>query len=86
MAGVILDQASSVCAVLEASPTVRTLEMKLRYMKGVPLPSVVLCRAAVTRKEGRKLWVRGIVEDGSSIVYCEAETLFLEVKQEKPNL
>ena len=79
----IMDQASSICAVMTAGPTAVTAEMTLRYRKSVPLPSVVLCRTVVIRREGRKLWTRGTIEDGAGMVYCDAESTFFMKKSEK---
>ena len=83
MFGLIMDQASSICAVLTAGPTAMTTEMTVQYKKSVPLPSVVLCRTVATKREGRKLWIRGTIEDGAGTVYCKADLLFLTKMQEK---
>ena len=83
MFGFIVDQATSICAILTAGPTAATTEITLRYKRSVPLPSVILCRSVATKRDGRKLWVRGTIEDETETVYCEADVLFLSGKQEK---
>ena len=83
MFGFILDQATSISAITTAGPTATTAEMTLHYKKRLPLPSVVLCRSVVTKREGRKLWVRGIIEDGSGAVFCEAASIFVLRNEEK---
>ena len=83
MFGVIMDQAASICAITIAGPSAVTAEMVLRYKRSVPLPGVVLCRTVATKRDGRKLWVQGIIEDGVGTVFCEADALFLTKKLEK---
>ena len=83
MFGVIMDQACSICAINTAGPTAVTAEMTLRYRRSVPLPGVVLCRTVVTKTEGRKLCIRGTIEDGAGLVCCEADSLFVLGRQEK---
>ena len=83
MFGVIFDQASSMCAIHTAGPTAVTAGMNIQYFERVNLPSVVLCRTVAIRKEGRKLWTRGTIEDGTGTVYSKADTLHLLEKQGK---
>ena len=61
MFGVLMDQIGAICA----GPTMVTAEMTLRYKKSVPLPSVVLCRSVIIKREGRKLWTQGRMENGT---------------------
>ncbi|KAK0510696.1 hypothetical protein JMJ35_007128 [Cladonia borealis] len=83
MLGIIIDQATSMCAIGAAGPTAATAEMTLRYKKRSPLPSMVLCRSVVTKWEGRKLWLRGTIEDGAGTVFCEADSVFVTRNEEK---
>ena len=83
MFGFILDQATGMCAMFTAGATVTTAEMTLQYKKKLPLPSVVLCRSVVTKREGRKFWVRGTVEDGAGTVFCEGASIFVTRNKEK---
>lgn len=64
MFGFIMDQVTGMCAMFMGGPTVATKEMRLRYRKMLPLPRVVLCRSVVTKREGRRIWLRGGIEDG----------------------
>ena len=41
-----------------------TATMTTKYLKPVKLPSIVVVRARVVKKDGRKIWVRGAIEDG----------------------
>ena len=83
MFGFILDQAMGMCAMFTAGSPVTTAEMTLHYKKRLPLPSVVLCRNVVTKREGRKLWVRGTIEDGAGTVFCVATSVFVMRNKEK---
>ena len=83
MLGAIIDQATSMCASYIVGSIAVTAELSIRYKKSVPLPSIVLCRAKATKREGRKLWIQCTVEDGGGIVFGEADGLFLIAKGEK---
>lgn len=83
MFGFILDQATGMCAMFTADSAVTTAEMTLHYKQRLPLPSVVLCRSVVTKREGRKFWVRGTIEDGAGAVFCEAASIFVIRNKEK---
>ena len=83
MFGVIMDQVTSMCAILTAGSKATTAEMTLHYKKRLPLPSVVLSRSVVTKWEGRKLWLRGTIEDGAGTVFCGADSVFVTRNKEK---
>jgi len=57
-----------------------TAFLNVEFKKPVPTPGIVLCRAWVTRAEGRKIWARGTIEDGRGNVYATSESLFVETK------
>ena len=77
MMGAVMDQVTSMCAVFTAGPKVVTADLNLTYKKSVSLPSVVLCSAKATRREGRKLWVQGTIEDGTGTIFCQADAVFV---------
>ena len=77
MSGVLLDQSNVMCANSVSPPPNVTAQLDLRYKKSVPVPGVVLCRSVVVRREGKKMWVRGTIEDGEAGVYCESESLII---------
>jgi len=74
--GAIIHQAASICTFKHFSPAVRTIQMTVRCHKSVPLPSVVLCRSVAIKWEGKQLWVRVTMEDGTRNVFCEGDVLF----------
>ncbi|CZR68372.1 uncharacterized protein PAC_18271 [Phialocephala subalpina] len=63
-----------------------TAYLKVDYRAPVRTPGVVLCRAWVEKKEGKKIWTRGTVEvdegDGGKLkVAAEGEALFIIVEE-----
>lgn len=44
------------------------------------------CRSWLEKKEGRKMWGRGTVEDGNGGILAVGEALFLIVAKEKVGL
>lgn len=83
MSSALMDQSASTCAVSTAGPAVVTAQMTLSYKNSVPVPSVVLCRSVLSKREGRRLYIQGRIEDGMGKVYCEAENIFVVVKKEE---
>lgn len=64
----------------EADKAGFTVFLNVKFKKPVPAPGTVVCRAWLERRTGgRKLWVRGVIEDVKGTVLAEAESLFLEV-------
>jgi acyl-coenzyme A thioesterase PaaI-like protein len=84
--GVILDEVLGNAAECERPRDKATMTafLKVDYKKPVRTPGKILCRGNVEKKEGRKMWVRGVIEDGQGTVYAIAEGLFLVVEQVKP--
>jgi acyl-coenzyme A thioesterase PaaI-like protein len=62
-----------------------TAYLKVDYRKPVRTPGVVLARAWLEKKEGRKMWGRGTVEDGEGNVLADGEALFIIVASLRPN-
>lgn len=56
-----------------------TASLKIDFRRPVRTPGVLLCRSWLERREGRKLWVKGRVEDGQGGLYAEGESLWVEV-------
>lgn len=66
--GILCLLVDNLCAIL-ASMVVQgraavTTELKTTFKKRMRTPDLALCRAQITRRAGRKLWIRGTVEDG----------------------
>lgn len=58
-----------------------TAYLNVSYRSPVFVPSVVIATARVDRKEGRKIWVQGQIEDLNGNICTTAEVLFL-IKRE----
>lgn len=58
-----------------------TAYLNTSYRKPVPTPGTLLCTAKVERQEGRKLYVRGTIEDGAGTVYTVGEAMFIKMVQ-----
>jgi thioesterase superfamily protein 4 len=63
--------------------TTMTAYLKIDYKKPMTTPNVVLCRAWLEKKEGKKLFVRGLIEDGQGNVLSISEAMFIIVERAK---
>lgn len=54
-----------------------TAELVVKYKRPVGTPCVVLCRAWIERVEGRRVRLKGCVEDGRGVVFAEGEGKFV---------
>lgn len=61
--------------------TTMTAYLNTQYKRPIWTPGIVLCRAWIDRKEGRKLFGRGTIEDGEGNVMATGEALFLVVER-----
>lgn len=80
----ILDETMGMVVGLHSSPGMSgyTAFINVRFKKPVPTPGVVLCRTWLeSRSSGRKLWLRGTVEDGEGGLLAEADSLWIEVER-----
>jgi thioesterase superfamily protein 4 len=59
---------------------VMTAYLNVQYKTPVRTPAVILCRSWVERKEGRKLFGRGSIEDREGTVMATGEALFINVE------
>jgi len=57
-----------------------TARLNITYRRPVPTPGLVLSRARLVKREKRKMWVEGEVEDGEGGIFASAEALFVELK------
>lgn len=64
-----------------ADKTTMTAYLKVDYKKPMKTPAVILCRAWVESKDGKKLMVRGVLEDGDGNVLSTSEGLFIIVER-----
>ena len=57
--------------------TTMTAYLRVDYKKPLRTPGILLCRAWGEKKEGKKLFVRGTMEDGEGNVFSTSEGLFI---------
>lgn len=57
-----------------------TANLNVDYLKPLITPAWVLVRAHVDSHEGRKVVIRGSVENGEGVVYAKAVSLFIKPK------
>ncbi|OAA47970.1 NACHT and WD40 domain protein [Cordyceps fumosorosea ARSEF 2679] len=82
----ILDAATGSVAELFSTEgdSAFTLELTVRYRRPLATPGVYVCRSWVRRRtEGRKAWLRAVVEDGNGTVYAEGDAFWLDVPRSK---
>lgn len=58
-----------------------TAYLNVSYKRPIPTPAVVLLRGWVEKREGRKIWGKGTVEDEQGNVLSSGDALFVEVSQ-----
>lgn len=57
-----------------------TAYLKVDYRSPVKTPGVLLARAWLEKREGRKIWGRGVIENEEGNVLADGEALFLVVE------
>jgi thioesterase superfamily protein 4 len=62
--------------------TSMTAYLNIKYLAPVKTPGIVLGRAKVTKSEGRKIYVRGAIEDENRRELAVAECLFIKAKSD----
>lgn len=61
-----------------------TAYLKVDYKKPIPTPCYLLSRVVLeARSTGRKLWLKGTLEDGNGTVFVTAESLVIEIDKSK---
>ena len=58
-----------------------TAELTVKYEKPMPIPGVVLCRSWIEKTEGRKVWLKGVLEDGKGLVFATSRSLFIRFRE-----
>jgi acyl-coenzyme A thioesterase PaaI-like protein len=51
------------------------------YRRPIFTPAVVVCRGRVFKREGRKIYVKGIFEDKDGKVYAEANGMWIMMEK-----
>ncbi|KAH8662865.1 HotDog domain-containing protein [Tricladium varicosporioides] len=83
---VLLDETCGNAAEFErpSDKSSMTAYLNVNYKKPVHTPGTILSRAVVERKEGKKLFVKGYIEDGNGTVLATADSLFILTDPVRP--
>ena len=82
---VVLDQISgSVSHYSDPGPEPpATATLTIDYKAPVSTPCVIFVRGWIISIEGRKVWVRAVIENGEGLVLCASKALFVFPKPQK---
>ncbi|KFZ17187.1 hypothetical protein V502_04694 [Pseudogymnoascus sp. VKM F-4520 (FW-2644)] len=58
-----------------------TAELTVKYLKPVETPRNVRVKVWISRREGRKFWMQGTIEDKSSTVLARGEAIFVRTRR-----
>eukprot|EP00026_Physarum_polycephalum_P018975 Phypoly_transcript_20785.p1 GENE.Phypoly_transcript_20785~~Phypoly_transcript_20785.p1 ORF type:complete len:181 (+),score=23.42 Phypoly_transcript_20785:64-606(+) len=76
----ILDEVSGVMNLQLDGKPFFTVYLNVTFKSPTPAPGIWLCRAWITKQEGRKRFTYASLEDGRGKVYATSEALFLVLK------
>ncbi|KAI1334845.1 HotDog domain-containing protein [Xylariaceae sp. FL0016] len=79
--GVLLDEVMGTAANTQSANGAYTVSFTTTYRRAVKLPQIVLVRGRVVRKEGRKIWMRGTIEDKDGNIMAEGQGMWLAMAQ-----
>ncbi|KAL2200548.1 HotDog domain-containing protein [Corynascus similis CBS 632.67] len=74
---VVLDEAMAAAADNQTS-AVFTASMSISFLKPVRIPGPVIVRSRIVKKQGRRIYVKGAVEDGEGNLMAESEAVLVE--------
>lgn len=78
---VIMDEVMGTAANFQSANGAYTVRFTTNYKRPIKTPQVLLSRGRVIKKEGRKLHVRGSIEDKDGNLMAEAEGLWICMPQ-----
>ncbi|KAI5868507.1 HotDog domain-containing protein [Durotheca rogersii] len=82
LCGVLMDEVMGTAANFQAENGAYTLSFTTRFRRAVATPQVVLARGRVVRRDRRKIWVRGTLEDKDGRILAEGEGLWLSMDRD----
>ncbi|KAI8629528.1 HotDog domain-containing protein [Xylariaceae sp. FL1651] len=77
----LMDEVMGTAANFQAPHGAYTVTFTTDYRRAVQLPQVVLIRGRVTKKEGRKIYTRGTIEDKDGNIMCEGHGIWLAMSK-----
>ncbi|KAI4870055.1 Thioesterase/thiol ester dehydrase-isomerase [Hypoxylon rubiginosum] len=79
--GVLMDEVMGTAANFQSEHGAYTVSFTTRFRRAVSPPEIVLIRGRVVRKEGRKLHLRGTIEDKDGNIMAEGEGLWIAMSK-----
>lgn len=76
MAAGLLDASLGMTAI-EAHAATTTVKLEIEYIKPIRTPCVILLRSKVTKIEGSRCWVEGVIENGEGLVLSKGKGLMV---------
>lgn len=76
---VLMDEVMGTAANFQAQHGAFTIQFTTRYLKAIKTPQVVLVRGRVVKKEGRKIFVKGTIEDKDGNLLAEGDGIWLQM-------
>lgn len=61
----------------ERAPTF-TAELAVKYLKPIATPQILCVTARISKIQGRKLWIKGTIEDRSGTILATGEAMFVQ--------
>ena len=58
-----------------------TVQLNITYKKPITTPGTIIARSWISKVEDRKVWVRGVLENGKGELHALAEGVWLRVKE-----
>ncbi|KAI2624229.1 HotDog domain-containing protein [Hypoxylon sp. NC1633] len=80
--GVLLDEVMGTAANAQSKMGAYTISFTTKYRRAVMTPQVILIRGRVVRKEGRKIHVKGTMEDKDGNIMAEGDGLWLAMDRD----
>ncbi|KAI8963836.1 HotDog domain-containing protein [Daldinia sp. FL1419] len=80
MHGLLMDEVMGTAANAQTANGAYTVRFTTHYHRAIRLPQILLIRGRVVRKEGRKIFVRGTLEDKDGNLMAEGEGTWLAIQ------
>ncbi|KAI2782031.1 HotDog domain-containing protein [Daldinia loculata] len=81
MHGLLMDEVMGTAANAQATNGAYTVRFTTHYHRAIRLPQILLIRGRVVRKEGRKIYVRGTLEDKNGNIMAEGDGVWLAIER-----
>ncbi|OTB19946.1 hypothetical protein K445DRAFT_313740 [Daldinia sp. EC12] len=81
MHGLLMDEVMGTAANSQTTNGAYTVRFTTHYRRAIRLPQILLIRGRVIRKEGRKIYVRGTLEDKDGNIMAEGDGVWLAIER-----